>query len=127
MAATSPIKTRFAVFGRNLCAASSVRFGRFIIHSRLIRNPVHLPGLASVVGECLLKVGRFRVGVRPDKSNIDGSPFPWLLIKELAASIPELADHGLSKDAILAVGPIDTPLVGLGIVQPEGQTLDVTL
>ena len=44
-------------------------------------------------------------------------------------SILEFADHGLNglaKSGILAVGPINAPLMGLRVIYPQGQALDMT-
>ena len=93
-----------------------MRFIRFIWHPRLVRNPVHFPSLTSIIREALFKVGRIRGRVRPNKSNEDSFASHCILGKELAASILEFADLGWVQDAILTVGPIEAPLVGLGIV-----------
>ena len=103
----------------------SMRFARFIVYSRLVRNPVDFPSLASVIGERLFKVRRTRGHVRPNKSNQDNFAVNRILGEKLAASILEFADLGWIQDAILAVGPIEPPLVGLRIVQPESQAFDV--
>src|SRR5712692_1371028 len=71
-------------------------------------------------------MGRIRSDVRDDKSNENGSAIKWFLIEKLAAPILELADGGLAQGAVVAVGKIETPLVGLRIVQTQGQTFDVT-
>src|SRR5258705_8561340 len=49
--------------------ASSVRLVRFIFHPRVCRDPVDLPGLASIVGERLFKAGRIRPDVRDDEQD----------------------------------------------------------
>ena len=61
-------------------------------------------------------MGHIRGHVRPNKSNKDSFAIHCILSEELAASILEFADLGWIQDAILAVGPIEAPLVGLGIV-----------
>jgi hypothetical protein len=43
-------------------------------------------------------------------------PLKWFLIEKLAASVLELADRWLAQSTALAVGSIEAPLVGLGIV-----------
>src|SRR6266478_5485721 len=57
---------------RNLVAFSM--FGRLV--PGLVRDPVDLPGLASIIRVGLLEVSRIRGDLRPDKSNIDGSALP---------------------------------------------------
>jgi len=104
---------------------SSLRLGGFIVYPCLVRNPVDLPGLPAIIRVRLFKVGCTRIGVRPKKSNVDRSPLPRLLVVKLTASILELADHWLLYKAILAVDPVDAPLVSLRIVETEGQTFDV--
>src|ERR1700730_4239883 len=97
---------------------SSVRLVRFIFHPRLIRNPVDFPGFASIIRERLFKVGRILGDVRPSKSNQDRSTVRarWFHVEKLAASILEFADRGRSHGTAFARGPIEAPLMGLGIV-----------
>ena len=59
---------------------------------------------------------RIRGGVRPNKPNKDSLAIQCVLGEELTASILEFADLGREDGATLAVGPIEAPLVGLGIV-----------
>ena len=40
-------------------------------HPCLVRDPVDFPGLAPIIREGLLKVGRIRGDIRPNKSNQD--------------------------------------------------------
>ena len=68
---------------------------------------------------------RIRCGVRPNKSNQDGFVIQCVLGVKFTDSIPELADLGRDDDAVLAVGPIKSPLVRLRIVGAEGQAFDV--
>src|SRR5580692_7684348 len=104
----------------------SLRFIRLTTHARLVRNPVHFPGLAAILREGLLKVRRAGGGIRPKKSNQDHFAINRILSVELAASILEFADLRRVQNANLAVGPIQPPLVGLRIVQPHGQTFDMS-
>src|SRR6202035_573922 len=99
---------------------------RFIFHPRVGRDPVDLPGLASVVREGLLEMARRRSDVRDDEPHANGSAIQGLLIEELAASLLEFTDRGLAQGAVIGVGVIEAPLVGLGIVEAQRQTLDVT-
>ena len=64
-------------------------------------------------------------GVRPNKSNQDHFAINRIRGEELAPSILEFADLRWVQNANLAVGPIQPPLVGLRIVQAQGQTFDV--
>ena len=68
---------------------------------------------------------RVRIGVRPNKSNVDQFAVKGVLTVKLAATVLELADLGCNDGAIFGVGPIKAPLVGLRIVKTEGQTFDV--
>src|SRR6266849_4312763 len=70
-------------------------------------------------------MARIRSDVRYDKSNIDGSTTKCFLVEKLAASILELADRGLAQGTVVAVGKIEAPLVGLGIVEMQVQTFEV--
>jgi len=85
-------------------------------HPGVGRDPVYFPGLASIIRECLFKTARIRSDVRNNKSNKDGSAIECFLTEELAASIFELANSGLAHGAAAAVGKIEAPLAGLGIV-----------
>src|SRR5580704_9009505 len=109
------------IYSRNLLPdmrRGSMRFVGFIWHPCLIRNPIHFPGLASIIGEGLLKVRRIRSDLRPDKSTQDGSTVRAgrFRVKKLSASILEFADRGRPQGPAFAGGPIKAPLVGLGIV-----------
>jgi hypothetical protein len=70
-------------------------------------------------------VGGIRVHVRPNEPDKYSLPINRILGEKLAASILEFADLGWIHDAILAIGPIEPPLVGLRIVHTQGQTFDV--
>ena len=61
----------------------------------------------------------------PNKSNQDGFAINRILGEELPAPIFEFADLGRIKDADLCVRPIQAPLVGLRIIETQGQTFDV--
>src|SRR5215467_9030286 len=104
---------------------SSVRFVSFIVYPYLIGNPVDFPCLAAIFGERLFKMSGISCDVRPNVANQDSSTVKGLLIEKFTAPILELSYRGLAQDTILAVGPIETPLVRLGIVQTKGQTFDV--
>src|SRR5215469_5965873 len=67
-----------------------------VCHTRVRSDPVHFPGLASVVGEGLLKSARIRSDVRNNETNEDSPVVECLLVKEFATSILELADRGLT-------------------------------
>src|SRR5579864_902514 len=107
------------------CARLRSRFEFFLADAGLVGDPVDLPGLASIVGEGLFKVRGGRGDLRPDESDQDDSPFDGLLIVELSLAVLEFADGGYAENAVFAGGPIDAPLVGLGIVEPQGKALDV--
>src|SRR5215471_19696174 len=90
-----------------------------IFHSRVYRDPVHLPDLAPIVRECLLKSARVGSNVRNNESNKDSSAIKHLLVIKLAAPIFKGADCGLAQTTALAVGEIKTPLPGLGIIKAQ--------
>src|SRR5260370_35782765 len=100
---------------------SSVRFAGFIVYPCLVRDRVYFPGLASILRERLFEVGRICVGLRPNKSNQDGSAIRarWFRVVKLAASILEFADRGRAHGSALAGGPIEFPLVGWRIVYTQ--------
>ena len=93
-----------------------MRLVRLIVHPRLVGDPVDFPSLATVVGERLLKVGCAGGDVRPAISDQYGPALIWFLVDKLTVSVPELAGRRRKrKYSVLAVGPIQAPLVGLGI------------
>src|ERR1700719_551171 len=110
--------------GSRLKAGS--RHPRFICHPGVCRDPVHFPSLASIVREGLFKTAGARRDVRYNEPNKDGPAIQCFLIVEFAASILELADRGLAQRAVVAVGKIETPLVGLWIVETQAHTFEVS-
>src|ERR1700683_2104147 len=70
-------------------------------------------------------MGRIRGGTGPNKTNKDAFSIQRVLGVELTLSIFKLADLGREDWATLSVGPVQAPLVGLGIVETEGQTFDM--
>src|SRR5437899_585972 len=73
---------------------SSVPFVGFC-HSCVCRDPVHFPGFATVIRECLFETARVRSDVRNYESNKNGSAIQCFLVEKFTASILELADRGL--------------------------------
>src|SRR5258708_21772138 len=98
---------------------------RFICHACVGRDPVYFPSPASIVREGLLKTAGIRRDVRYNEPNKDGSAIQCFLVVEFAASILELTDRGLAQGAVVAVGKIEAPLVGLWIVETQVQTFEV--
>jgi hypothetical protein len=103
-----------------------MRFVRFIVYPCVRRNPVHFPSLASIVGEGLFETAGIWSDIRDKKTNKDRSAIEYFLVQELAVSILEFADCGLAQGTAVAAGKIETPLVGLAIVQAQGESFDVT-
>ena len=66
-------------------------------------------------------MGRIRSDVGDDKSNENGAAMQRFLVEKLGAAIFEFANRGLAQRTAAAVGKIETPLMGLRIVQPQGQ------
>jgi hypothetical protein len=67
---------------------------RSFLQPRVRRDPVRLPGFASVVGERLLEVARVGSDVRDDESDEDGPAIERFLIEELSAPVLEFANRG---------------------------------
>src|SRR5947207_15735396 len=107
---------------------SSVCFARFVAYSCLVRDPVYFPGFAAILLERMFEMRRIRVGLRPNKSNQDGFAIRAgrFRVVKLAVSILEFADRGRAHGSALAGCPIEAPLVGLGIIETQGHTFDVT-
>ena len=66
--------------------------------------------------------------VRPNETDEDEPAIPLFLVVEFATAILEFTDHGrerLAQCGILAIRPVNAPLMSLGIVDAQGQTLDV--
>ena len=62
--------------------------------------------------------------VRPHIPNENSPAIVGFLVIEFAAAILEFADGRLRQNAVFAVGPVQTPLVRLRIVQAKSQPLD---
>ena len=98
----------------------------FVLYPCERHYPVCFPSLAAIIRERLFKAGEVWGDVRKAIPNKDGSAIKWFVIEKLAAAILELADHGLTHGTVSAAGPIEAPLVGLGIVKTQAHTFDVT-
>src|SRR5579872_2012588 len=96
-----------------------------IADARLIRNPVHLPSLSAIIRKRLFEMRHARIGLRPDESDQNCLSVDNILRIELALSILKLANLRRIKNPVLAVGPVQSPLMGLRIVQAQSQALDV--
>src|SRR5262249_4922332 len=71
------------------------------------------------------RVGR---GPGPNVANKDSPAVQSILAIELTPAVFELADIWRQTErAILAICPIETPLMGLGIVQTKSQAFDVAI
>src|SRR5271169_4811519 len=62
----------------------------------------------------------------PVISNEDALVSQSILREKLAVTLLEFPDLGSCDDAVLAVGPVEPPLAGLGIVQAQCETLDAS-
>src|SRR5579859_8014665 len=60
---------------------------------------------------------------RPIVFHQDAFVVEGILGKELTVTRLELSDLRRGDESILAVGPVEAPLVGLGIVEPQRETL----
>src|SRR6516162_1087167 len=104
---------------------SSLLLPGCIAYPGLVGNPVRFPSLAAVLGEGLFKMGRVRSHARPVEPHKDAFAIQCVLGVKLTASFLELTDLRYNHDAILAVGPIESPLTRLRIVQTQGQSFEV--
>lgn len=52
-----------------------LRLVRFTHDPGVGRDPIDFPGLASIIGECLLEMTPVRSDIRYDKTNKDGSAY----------------------------------------------------
>src|ERR1700683_2296490 len=69
-------------------------------------------------------MGRHRIGFRPDEADIDKFSIQRVLSVELAPAILELADLRRDHGAVLAVRPVQAPLLGLRVVGSQGKSFD---
>src|SRR5713226_6048577 len=122
---TTHLEVEIALPSRGSRLKAGSRRLRFICHACVCRDPVHFPGLASIVREGLFKTAGIRRDVRYNEPNKGGSAIQCFLVVEFAASILELADCGLAQGAVVAVGKIEAPLVGLWIIETQVQTFEV--
>ena len=88
--------------------------------------PVCFPGLAFVIRECLFETGRIRRDVHETVSNKDHSVIELFLIDKYTTAIFKLPYRGYAQNARVAIGPIEAPLMGLGIVEPQADAFDMT-
>src|SRR5690606_19003409 len=114
----------FHVTGVQTCAlpisgAIGGSVARFVRHARIDRDPVAYPRLAAVVGQRLLEAPRVRADLRDDEPDEDRPAIEGIRSIEHAASILELAIHGIGHDAVPAVGEVETPLPGFGVIQAQ--------
>src|SRR5579871_419317 len=99
---------------------------RCIGHACLICHPVHLPGLATVLGVGLLEVWIAGVGIGPNEADVDRLVVQFVYAIKFAASILESTNLGAGiHDAVFAVRPINAPLACLRVVEAQRQSLDV--
>ncbi len=122
---TTHLEVKIVLPSRGSRLKAGSRRLRFICQPCVCRDPVHFPSLASIVREGLFKTAGTRRDVRYNEPNKDGSAIQCFLVVEFAASILELADRGLAQGAVVAVGKIEAPLVGLWIVETQVQTFEV--
>jgi len=101
-------------------------FGRSVRDTSLVGDPVDFPSLATIGGEGLLKVGGIGRDLGPNIAHQNDPAVEGFLVEKFATAVGKLANRRLPERTILAVGPVETPLMGLRIVETEGQTLDVT-
>lgn len=111
---------------RHAMRLNLVGFGGSVRDTGLVGDPVDFPSLAPIGGEGLLKVGGIGRGLGPNIANQNDPAVERLLVEKFATAVGKLANRRLPERTVLAVGPVETPLMGLRIVETEGQTLDVT-
>ena len=70
---------------------------------------------------------RIRSDIGPRAPQQDGAAIEYLLVEQLAATIPELADRRCVQYAVPATGIVLAPLVRLRIVEKQGQAFPVTV
>src|SRR6266487_331310 len=106
--------------------STSFRRGRHlpIRYPRIYRHPVHLPRLPSIVRERLLEPIGVRRNVGEHIADENSAPAEVLLIEKLPAPVPELADRGHAQRSGGTVGKVQAPLMGLRIVEPQGEAFD---
>jgi hypothetical protein len=98
---------------------------RSSVDAGLVRDPVDFPVLAAVVRERLLEMWRFGHQRGPVELDQDAFVIAHVLRVELAMTRLELSDLRYHDESVPAVGPIEAPLVRLGIEKPHRETLDV--
>lgn len=98
-----------------------------LLHPRIGRHPVDLPGLAAVSREGLLEADRVGVERRDHETDEDGASVEVFLVVELAASVDESADGRLSQRSAAAVGEVETPLARPRVVEPKVQAFEVAV
>ena len=91
----------------------------------MVSDPVHFPSFSAIVGERLFEVGRGCAEVSPLVADENRFVVDRVDSIELADAILEFADLGRVEDAGLLVGPVEPPLMRLGIVSAQGKTFNM--
>src|SRR5438445_10303684 len=99
---------RAPMHGEHHRITSSSRLARFVLHARVGRDPVELPGLATVVGKSLLEVAGVLRDIRDDEAHENRAAVQGVARIELAAAVLEFADRRDRQRADLAIGEVET-------------------
>src|SRR5215831_9488059 len=98
-----------------------------LLYSCCCYDPIGLPAFAAVHREGLLPERLVWRDNCPQVADENASPIEIFLVIELAAPIFEFPDCRRKREcAVSLIGPIYTPLVGLGIVGTHGHSFDVS-
>jgi len=102
-----------------------LRFAGVLV-TRQQRNEISLPSSPAVVRESLFKLVRIVSDVRPSRAHQDSSIVKRVLAEEFPAAILEFADQGPAERTILTGSKCLAPLMGLRVVEKQGQTFEMT-
>src|ERR1700722_10683386 len=89
--------------------ATLLTAGSDVFYARVLVDPVHFPGFATIVGKGLLGLRGIRGYCPNRKPDKDHSAVVWLLIVKVAATIFKFADVGNSQRADVRCGEIEIP------------------
>lgn len=90
-----------------------------------VSNKVRLPSLSPIGRKGLLEFVRIWRDIKPNEADQDCPAVVLLLIVKLASAVVELSDRRSAESTIPAVRKVDIPLVSIGIVEIESESLEM--
>jgi hypothetical protein len=125
-AGSAPAQVAGARFGGQCAPALGVMSSYRVGYSGISGNPVDFPCLTFVGGKCLLESAGGWRNIRNYKPDKDRATIQSFVAVELATAIFELANGRRGHGAIAGACKVETPLMGVGIVEPKAQPFEMS-